>query len=137
MKRSFRIPLQAILAACVLATGVFAQQVKRPEFDVTGYVIDAQLAPGDNRLSATADVTFVPQEDTRNVSFELNGSLKVDSITRLGTRPAAPAPAGAPPARTPAAAAATPAPAGASPTFVQDQAGVSDPGPSVRGDFRD
>src|SRR5215204_3094284 len=133
MKRSFRIPLQAILAACVFATGVFAQQVKRPEFDVTGYVIDAQLVPGDNRLNATADVTFVPQEDTRNVSFELNGSLKVDSITRVGARPAAPAPVGARPARTPAAAA--PAPAGGSLTFVQDQVGVSDLGPSVRVDF--
>jgi tetratricopeptide (TPR) repeat protein len=137
MKRFFRIPLQAILAACVLAAGAYAQQVKRPDFDVTGYVIDAQLVPGDNRLSATADVTFVPQEDTRNVSFELNGSLKIDSITRVGARAAAPAPAtGARPARTPAAAAA-PASEGGTITFVQDQVGVSDLGPSVRVDFGD
>ena len=139
MKRFFRIPLQAILAACVFATAANAQQVKRPDFDVTGYVIDAQLVPGDNLLNATADVTFVPAEDTRNVSFELNGSLKVESITRVGGRAAMPGPTtGARPARTQAAtvAAATPAPAGAI-TFVQDQVGVSDLGPSVRVDFGD
>ena len=132
MNSFLRIPLQAVLAACVLAAGVYAQQVKRAEFDVTGYVIDAQLSPDDNRLTATADVSFVPQEDTRNVTFELNGSLKVDSITRVGGA-ATPAAAGARPARSSATA---PAPTGGV-TFVQDQVGVSDLGPSVRVDLGD
>jgi aminopeptidase N len=131
MKSFFRIPLQAVLAACVLAAGAVAQQVKRAEFDVTGYVIDAQLSPDDNKLTATADVTFTPQEDTRNVTFELNGSLKVDSITRVGGG-ASPA-AGAKPARP----AATNPAAGGTVTFVQDQVGVSDLGPSVRLDLGD
>ena len=131
MKSFFRIPLQAILAACVLTAGAYAQQVKRAEFDVTGYVIDAQLQPDDNRLTATTDVTFVPQENTRNVSFELNGSLKIDSITRVGG--AATPVAGA---KTNKSVASATAPAGAI-TFVQDQVGVSDLGPSVRVDFGD
>src|SRR5262245_2909761 len=64
-----------------------AQQVKRSPFDVTGYQIDAQLDPIENKLAATADVSFVPGEDTRSVTFELNGSLKVDSVSRVD-RPA-------------------------------------------------
>jgi hypothetical protein len=53
-----------------------------------GYQIDAQLDPIENKLTATADVSFVPGEDTRSVTFELNGSLKVDSVARVD-RPAA------------------------------------------------
>ncbi len=132
MKSFFRIPLQAVLAACVLAAGTVAQQVKRAEFDVTGYVIDAQLSPDDNKLTATADVTFTPQEDTRNITFELNGSLKLDSITRVGGA-ATPSSPGARPARP----AATSPVAGGTVTFVQDQVGVSDLGPSVRVDLGD
>ena len=132
MKSFFRIPLQAVLAACVLAAGAVAQQVKRAEFDVTGYVIDAQLSPDGNKLAATADVTFTPQEDTRNVTFELNGSLKLDSIARVSGA-ATPAAAGARPARP----AVTSPAAGGTVTFVQDQVGVSDLGPSVRVDLGD
>ncbi len=43
--------------------------------------MDVQLAPNENRLNATADVTFTPLEDTRAVTFELNGSLKVESVS--------------------------------------------------------
>lgn len=80
-----------IAAACL---PLFAQQVKRTPFDVTNYVMDVSLVPAERRLSAAVDVTFVPLEDTRSVSFELNGSLKVDTITRVGPSPtpAKPAP---------------------------------------------
>src|SRR5687768_6986227 len=83
MNNLLRTSLQ-IAVIFVLSTAVFAQQTKRTPFDVTNYVIDAALSPVDNKLVATADVTFVPQEDTRTVAFELNGSLKVDEITRIG-----------------------------------------------------
>ena len=74
-----------ITASLIALTSLtaFAQQVRRTPFDVTNYVIDAQLVPSDRKLNATADVTLVPQEDTRTVSFELNGSLKIDTITGL------------------------------------------------------
>ena len=94
----------------------FGQQVKRTPFDVTNYVIDASLSPVENKLTATADVTFTPLEDARNVTFELNGSLKVDTITRVGAPGASQAAAKpsvkktATPAGQPGAAA--PAPAG-------------------------
>ena len=98
------------------------------------YLIDAQLAPVENKLTATTDVTFIPQEDTRSVTFELNGSLKIDSITRVGgsaptTATSAVKGKNAKPAATTAA-----TPAGEV-TFVQDQVGVSDLGPSVRIDL--
>jgi tetratricopeptide (TPR) repeat protein len=122
----------SLAVAGVLLAGVAtAQQVKRAAFDVTGYVIDAQLSPDENKLTSTADVTFVPQEDTRSVTFELNGSLKVDSISRVSGGSSIPATVKGkkPVASTPAAAGDV--------TFVQDQVGVSDLGPSVRIDLGD
>ncbi|MGH7782614.1 MAG: M1 family aminopeptidase, partial [Candidatus Binatia bacterium] len=115
-----------------LSVPLFAQQVKHTPFDVTNYVIDATLSPNDRKLTATADVTFTPLEDTRTVSFELNGSLKIDTITRLNT------PLAVPPASKPVkgVAAVKPAPPGQV-TFVQDQVGAADLGPSVRIDLGD
>lgn len=132
MNTFFRIsPLIALVF--VLSTVGVAQQTKRTPFDVTNYVINADLAPVDNKLTATTDVTFVPGEDTRSVAFELNGSLKVDEVTRVGIpKPATPVTTAK--GKTPAAP-ATPAPAGTV-TFVQDQAGgSSDLGPHVRVDL--
>jgi len=126
------------LAVITLSALIFAsaQQVKRAAFDVANYTMDVALSPAENKLTATADVTFTPLEDTRSVAFELNGSLKVDSITRVG---AAGGPAAKPvtSAKKPAApGATTPVPTGpAQVTFVQDQTGVSDIGPSVRIDL--
>ena len=82
MKSLNRISVVALCLAGLFST-LQAQQVKRTDFDVTKYVIDAQLAPEDNKLTATTDVTFTMLEDGRNVSFELNGSLKIDTITAL------------------------------------------------------
>ena len=131
-----------LLAACgfilVSVSAGFAQKIQRTPFDVKNYVMDVQLAPDANKLTATVDVNFVPLEDTRSVTFELNGSLKIDTIMRLGSlasgaavsspsapkvkngRPFPPIPA-APPQI----------------TFVQDQVGVSDLGPSVKIDLGD
>jgi tetratricopeptide (TPR) repeat protein len=117
-------------AACMPA---FGQQVKRPPFDVTNYVMDVSLSPVERKLSATVDVTFVPLEDTRSVFFELNGSLKVDTITRIGgaARPATDKPAG----KSKAGATTTPSAAAGPITFVQDQTNSSDLGPNVRIDL--
>ena len=118
--------LSAVLILFSFAT--FAQQVKRPAFDVTNYQMDVQLLPSDNKLNATLDVNFTPLEDTRSVTFELNGSLKVESITRAG---------GSLPATTAAAKGKTPVVASSTSqiTFIQDQVGVSDLGPSVKIDL--
>lgn len=133
IKRGFKVAIFATL----LSLPILAQQVKRTPFDVTNYVMDVALVPAERKLNATVDVTFTPLEDTRSVSFELNGSLKIDTITRLDKVlvmvPTAPV--------LPTAPKATPKPA-AQPTpntvtFVQDQSNSSDLGPHVRVDLGD
>ena len=66
-----------------VATAV-AQPAGGAKFDVTNYRIEAQLNPDEHTLRAGADITFVPQEATRSIVFELNGSLKVDSVEKDG-----------------------------------------------------
>ena len=135
MKNYKRLFIQISALLIAFSAGAFAQQVQRTPFDVTSYLIDAQLAPAENKLSATADVTFVPKEDTRTVSFELNGSLKLDSVTRVDRQPAAAQTPPAPPtSKIKPIKTITPQ---AEVTFLQDQVGVSDLGPSVRIDLGD
>jgi hypothetical protein len=83
MTKLIRNLISAAVAVALLSLPVLAQAVKRTPFDVTHYVMDISLVPVERKMNATVDVTFTPLEDTRSVSFELNGSLKVDSITRL------------------------------------------------------
>ena len=137
MNNLFRISLR-IAVVLTLSTAVSAQAAKRSAFDVTNYVINAELSPVDNKITATADVTFIPTETTRSVSFELNGSLKVDEVTRIGSSTPMPS---TPTARSknPKAPLPTATPTATSlggVTFVQDQAGgSSDLGPHVRVDL--
>ncbi len=134
MRHFQRQILQLAVVVTALSASAFSQQIQRTPFDVTNYVIDAQLSPSENKLTATTDVSFVPLEDTRSVSFELNGSLKVDSITRIdASTPAGPVKPPTSKAKTPAT---TTTPAGGI-TFVQDQVGITDLGPSVRIDLGD
>jgi tetratricopeptide (TPR) repeat protein len=82
------------LNTIALALGLFltlfinasAQQQSQAgaRFDVTNYRIEAQLIPDQHELRAGADVTFIPYDATRSVVFELNGSLKVESVERNG-----------------------------------------------------
>ncbi|MDQ4122464.1 MAG: tetratricopeptide repeat protein [Acidobacteriota bacterium] len=122
-----------------LLTGfiITASAQQQPSFDVTDYRIEAQFLPANNRLQVTADVTFLPKADMRTVTFELNGSLKVESVQRIGSS-ATVLPAATPAPKTVARPTARPAQtappqtSGATLTFVQDQVGVSNLGPNVR-----
>jgi aminopeptidase N len=95
-------PLVATIAETPLAPGA------RARFDVTNYRIEAELTPAQNFLGASGEVTFTPLDNTRTVVFELNGSLKIESIERNG-KPLL--------------------------NFVQDQAGLDNIGPHVRIDL--
>src|SRR4030095_15090227 len=101
--------IAAALAVLMLAFSAKSQQpAPQPvasRFDVTHYRIEAQIIPDQHMLRAGADVTFVPLDATRSVVFELNGSLKVESIERNGK---------------------------ALTGYVQDAVGVGALGPSVR-----
>jgi aminopeptidase N len=103
----------AALAALVAAVPAGAQQTApvtpgRARFDVTNYRIEAELRPTEHLMRATGDVTFTPQDATRSVVFELNGSLKVDGVERNG-RPVT--------------------------NYVQDPVGLDQLGPNVRIDL--
>jgi aminopeptidase N len=133
MKNFKKTVFQMFGLTLVFASAAFAQQqVQRTAFDVKNYVMDVQLSPADNRLSATVDDNFVPLEDTRSVSFELNGSLKIESVERQNAF-AQTLSATTPKTRTPKSV-ATPT-AQNQVTFIQDQVGVSDLGPSVKVDL--
>ena len=124
---------QAAAVLAVLSIPTFAQAVKRAAFDVTNYVMDVSLMPTERRINATVAVSFTPLEDTRSVSFELNGSLKVDSITRLDKMAALPV---TPPTKTSSKALPVKITAPQSAvTFVQDQTNSTDLGPHVRIDL--
>src|SRR5690349_12619176 len=101
-----------VFAVSMLALAVNAQQPAPQQaaskFDVTHYRIEAQIIPDQHMLRAGADVTFVPLDATRSVVFELNGSLKVESIEMDG-KPLT--------------------------GYVQDAVGVGSLGPSVRIDL--
>jgi aminopeptidase N len=102
----------SLAALVVIATTANGQQPAPQQaatrFDITNYRIEAQLIPDQHMLRAGADITVTPQEATRSLVFELNGSLRVESIDRDG-RPLT--------------------------GFVQDAVGVGSLGPSVRVDL--
>lgn len=120
-------------AIFLFAAAAFAQQIQRSPYDVTNYRMDVQISPNENKLSAVVDVEFTPLADTRSVDFELNGSLRVETVTRENYVPLG----SAEPVATPAPKTKvkpTPVPQIVA-TFIQDQVGVSDLGPSIRVDL--
>lgn len=133
MKKSIGISVFLVGLMIFATAPAAAQQVNRASIDVKSYVIDVQLSPIDNKLTATADVTFLPLEDLRTVAFELNGSLKIETISKIGPQQVSTPPVvrTSPRQTQPRP---TPSPI-AQITFVQDQVGVSDLGPSVRIDL--
>jgi aminopeptidase N len=138
-KRLFGSIAAVGLAIGFLTLSSLAQNntVQRTPYDITNYRMDVALNPSTNQLQATADVTFTPSVDARSIAFELNGALKVESITRVGagtltTNPTTAAGRGKAAA---AATTTTATTAGGPVTFVQDQVGVSDLGPNVKVDL--
>jgi aminopeptidase N len=66
-----------ILAALIPA---HAQQQARGRVDVQHYVIDAQIDPAAQTISAHVQIRFVPEDSTSSVSFDLNNALNVSKI---------------------------------------------------------
>jgi aminopeptidase N len=111
--RSSLFRLYGVIGTLLLIAVPVAAQQPAPatpasRFDVTNYHIEAQLIPDQHILRAGADISFTPQDATRSVVFELNGSLHIDSVERDGAPLT---------------------------NFVQDAVGVGALGPSVRVDL--
>ncbi len=76
----------ALIAFSALPLGAQQQPDRRTRLDVEHYVIDAEINPTAQTLSATAQVRFVPQDSTSAASFELNNGLNVSRIVDGGGR---------------------------------------------------
>ncbi|SNS72954.1 Aminopeptidase N [Granulicella rosea] len=75
--RQLRLSLAALF---VLSTGAYAAPA-RPQINITGYVISADLYPAQSKLTATAAVTFTALDDVTNPVFELNNGLALTKVT--------------------------------------------------------
>jgi Peptidase family M1 domain len=74
------MPAATLLPLCLVAATAWAAPVK-VQMQITGYVINADLDPAVNRLTATADVTFTALEELSNPTFELNNGLQLTKAT--------------------------------------------------------
>jgi hypothetical protein len=74
-----RLSLLTFAALTMVAT-TYAAVPLRPQIDVTGYVIHADLDPATGKLTATATVTFTSLDDLNVVTFGLNNALQIASI---------------------------------------------------------
>ena len=81
--KSASVAASLALLAC---TSAFAAPT-RPQLKVTAYVIDAELDPANNQLTATAQVTFTAVEDLATPTFELNNGLALTSVTDAKHQP--------------------------------------------------
>jgi tetratricopeptide (TPR) repeat protein len=84
----FVASLAAALTLLVIGITANAQQPAAApagtRYDITNYRIEAQLLPEQHMLRAGADITLLPLEATRSLVFELNGSLKVETVETGG-----------------------------------------------------
>ncbi len=65
-----------------MSAGAFAQDrgQRQQRIDVQSYLIDAQIDPAAQTISASALVRFTPLDDTSTVSFELNNALTLTKV---------------------------------------------------------
>jgi aminopeptidase N len=75
-----RTPSATLLSLCFLTVTAWAAPAK-VQMQITGYVINADLDPAANHLTATADVTFTALEELASPTFELNNGLQVTKAT--------------------------------------------------------
>ena len=86
MSKCLRGVFLTLLFAMAAARSGLAAPVRQP-VQVTGYVINAELDPATNKLSATAAVTFTALEDLTQATFELNNGLQITRLTDAARKP--------------------------------------------------
>ncbi len=84
---AFRILRSAILLSFPLLTVTAWSAPVRPQLQVNGYVISADLDPAVNRLTASVDVNFTALEDLTAPTFELNNGLQITKATDAKGQP--------------------------------------------------
>ena len=84
--RHLRITIATLFSCCILTMTAWAAPAK-PQMQITGYVITADLDPAVNKLSATAAVTFTALDDLTAPVFELNNGLQITKVTDANKKP--------------------------------------------------
>ncbi len=84
--RHLRITIATLFPCCILTMTAWAAPAK-PQLQITGYVITADLDPAANKLSATAAVTFTALDDLTAPVFELNNGLQITKVTDANKKP--------------------------------------------------
>lgn len=79
MAGNSRFALASILIAAASLFPAAAQE-RKSRIDVEHYVIEAEINPRTQTLTATVKVTFTPLDDTSSASFELNNALNVSKV---------------------------------------------------------
>jgi len=74
-----RLVLAAALA-CAAFSPLAAQEKSRTRLDATHYVIDADVNPATQTLTAQVQMEFTPLENTSSIALELNNALNVSRI---------------------------------------------------------
>lgn len=80
------IRLSVAILSCILTATAWAAPAK-PQLQITGYVINAELDPAANKLTATAVVSFTALEDLTAPVFELNNGLQISKVTDASKKP--------------------------------------------------
>ena len=80
MVRNRGMVLASVALASLAALSPAVAQERKPRIDVQHYSIEAEVDPRAQTLNATAQVRFVPLENTSTVSFELNNALNVSKV---------------------------------------------------------
>jgi len=80
LSRYFRASISTLFVVSLLGVPGWAAPAK-PQFQITHYLMNADLDPSVNRLSATVSVTFTALEDLTNPVFELNNGLVISKVT--------------------------------------------------------
>ncbi|MCU1322978.1 MAG: Peptidase rane alanine aminopeptidase [Acidobacteriaceae bacterium] len=86
LPRTLRAPAATLFAMALATVSAWAAPAK-VQMQITGYVINADLDPAANKLSATAAVTFTALDDLNSVTFELNNGLQVTKLTDATNKP--------------------------------------------------
>ncbi len=76
----------ATIFATALSQTVLGAPLRQP-LQVTAYVINADLDPATNKLTATAAVSFTALEDLTTATFELNNGLGITRLTDASKKP--------------------------------------------------
>ena len=83
--RRIALVLCGALVAAAAGFGQSSRQQQDARIDVDSYVIDAQINPDTQTITARAAVRFIPLDDqTTSATFELNNNLNISRLADEG-----------------------------------------------------